>query len=150
MASSKQLQYQADPNKFDLVTHRWDNAGNLVAKNLYTLYIVEGASYYERPVNSGNLWYANNKPAGRVNLVFGTDGNISSKAFDFKAEHKEFVPPKTANEQLHYELEQTREQNAQLAAELEQIKRAQKPAAESPLAKAMSGTPSLTKKESQA
>lgn len=123
MASSKQLKYEADPNRFDLRTHIWDSQGTLVQKNLYRTYIMEGKQYFERPVNSGNLWFENNQPAGRVELTFNEDGKISSKKFNFGAPHQEYTPPLTGAEKIHYELEQERAKSAQLKAELEAIKK---------------------------
>ena len=118
---SKQLKYESDPNKFDLRTHVWDSQGNLTKKNLYRNYIMDGRSYFERPVNSGNLWFENNQPAGRVELTFNEAGHIIAKKFDFNAEHKEYKAPMTGAEKIHYELEQERAKTAQLKAELDAI-----------------------------
>ena len=48
---------------------------------------------YERPVNSGNLFYENNQPAGRVEVTRDAKGRIVGKEFDFTAKHKEFRTP---------------------------------------------------------
>ena len=65
MASARKsmMDQEMDPNKFDLRTHLFDNQGRLVKKNHYVLRVINGVSYYERPVNSGNLWFENNQPA---------------------------------------------------------------------------------------
>lgn len=125
MNPARKLQYVPDPNKFDMRTHVWDSQGNLVNKAPYRCYIMEGRQYFERPVNSGNLWFENNQPAGRVELTFGTNGKISSKRFDFEAAHKEYTAPLTGADALHYELEQAKEKNASLEAEIAQIKKEQ-------------------------
>lgn len=119
----KQIKYEADPNKFDLQVHRWDSQGNLVGKNPYRTFITDGKITYERPVNSGNLWFENNKPAGRVEIVFGENGKISSKEFKFGAPHKEYTEPLSGSDKVNYELEQTRAKNAALEAELALIKK---------------------------
>lgn len=123
MQPTRRLKYEPDPNKFDLRTHVWDSQGHLEAKNPYRAYIVDGSKYYERPVNSGNLWFENNQPAGRVELTFGKNGTIASKRFDFAAEHKDYAVPLEGAEKLHYELEQAREKNAQLEIELSAIRK---------------------------
>lgn len=122
MQTTRQLKYEPDPNKFDLRTHVWDAQGNLVSENLYRSFIIEGRQYFERPVNSGNLWFENNQPAGRVDLEFNEKGHIKNKTFHFDAPHKAYTAPLTGAEKLHFELEQQREENAALKAELEQIK----------------------------
>lgn len=121
MQPAKRIEYKPDPNKFDLVTHRWDSQGHLVAKNPYRTFIINGAQYFERPVNSGNLWFENNKPAGRVELTFNEKGHIATKEFKFDDAHKSFTAPLEGDEKLHFELEQVRAKNAQLEAELAAI-----------------------------
>jgi hypothetical protein len=130
MRPTKTLEYVSDPNKFDLQVHRWDNQGHLISKNPYRNFIIEGRSYYERPVNSGNLWFENNQPAGRVECTFNEKGHIATKKFDFDAPHKEWTAPLTGDAKIHFELEQAREQNAALAAELAAIKASKAPLAE--------------------
>ena len=115
---AKRLEYKPDPNKFDLCTHAWDAQGKLIRKNLYRAHIIEGRTYYERPVNSGNLWFENNQPAGRVNYEFGPSGKIAKKTFDFNAPHKDFVPELTGADKLAFELEQQRELNKKLQEQL--------------------------------
>lgn len=122
---TKRLEYKADPNKFDLRTHIWDAQGTLVSKNPYRSFIIEGRQYFERPVNSGNLWYENNQPAGRVELEFNDKGHIAKKTFDFAADHKDYVAPLTGHEKIHYELEHERSRVAQLEAELAMIRKEQ-------------------------
>lgn len=157
MQKTKRLEYVPDPNKFDLQTHRWDSQGNLVAKNPYRNHIINGNSYYERPVNSGNLWFENNQPAGRMELEFGEDGKISKKTLRLDAKHVDYTAPLKGDAAIHYELEQTRNKNAQLEAELAAIKGesakkaapAPAPVKPSPLAEIVSETvaaPTLTKR----
>lgn len=123
MNPAKRIEYVPDPNKFDLVTDRWDSQGNRILKNKYRSFIVEGRQVFERPVNSGNLWDEANKPAGRVECVFNDLGHISSKRFVFDAAHKEYVAPLTGDAKAHYELEQMRERNQALEAELASIRK---------------------------
>lgn len=124
--SAKKLAYVADPNKFDLRTHEWDAQGKLVKTNLYRSFIIDGRQYFERPVNSGNLWFENNQPAGRVEYVFGADGKIASKKFQFDQPHKDYKAPLSADEKMHYELEQERERNRALEAELAKLRSSSK------------------------
>lgn len=148
----RQLEYTPNPNKFDLRTHVWDNQGHLVRENLYRSFIVGGAHYFERPVNSGNLWLENNQPAGRVECKFNDKGHIISKAFDFTAPHKDFTAPLQGAAKVHYELEQERARSAQLEAELAQIRQEREaiqavrdgvPAAAGPIVQAATVTPTL-------
>lgn len=123
---SRQIQYQPDPNKFDLRTHVWDARGHLVSKNLYRSFIVEGTQYFERPVNSGNLWFENNQPAGRVELEFNDKGHIVRKTFRFDEPHKAYKAPLTGAEKLHFELEQARAKNEELLKQIEEMKAGKK------------------------
>ena len=126
-AARKQLEYTPDPNKFDLVTHRWDAQGKLVHFAPYRKFIQSGVEYYERPVNSGNLWYENNQPAGRVICEFNEKGHICSKAFDLSAQHVDYTPPLTGDQKLAAQLSTTMDENAALKAELAAIKKDREP-----------------------
>jgi uncharacterized small protein (DUF1192 family) len=111
-----------DPNKFDLITHHWNRQGQLTRTNLYIMYIIEGNKYFERPVNSGNLWHENNQPAGRVEKTFGPNGVVAKKSFDYKAPHKAYTPKLEGNDALKYQVEQERDRIAELERELAAIK----------------------------
>lgn len=121
MQSAKKLEYAPDPNKFDLRTHIWDAQGALVKKNLYTNHCVGGRSYFERPIKSGNLWYENNQPAGRVDYVKGPDGKLV-KNIDENAEHTVFTPQLEGDDALVYALEQEKNRSAALERELAEIR----------------------------
>lgn len=124
MSAKKHLEYVPDPNKFDLVVHRWNSQGIPVGNpNHYRLHNQNGNNYYERPVNSGNLWTEGNQPAGRVELTFGENGKIARKSFEFNAAHKEYVAPLTGDAKMHFENEQLKTKTAALEAELAQIKK---------------------------
>jgi len=120
----KMLDYSPDPNKFDLRTHIWDGQGQLVRKNLYTNHCVEGRNYFERPIHSGNLWYENNTPAGRVEYVNGV------KSIHEGAPHKEFTPIPDGDDALIHALEAEKARSADLAAELAAIKAEREPKVE--------------------
>lgn len=115
---SKTIQYQPDPNKFDLQVHKWDGQGRLVGKNPYRSFIIEGRQVFERPVGSGNLWLENNEPGGRVEYKVNAKGHIFDKRFDFDAPHKEWERPLEGDEKLHFELQQERARVAELEAKL--------------------------------
>lgn len=116
------IEYVPDPNKFDLMTHQWNGQGQLIRKNTYRGLIVEGRQYFERPVNSGNLWFENNKPAGRVEYRRDEEGRIIGKDFSFDAKHIDYVAPLTGADAMHAELEQERAKSAALEKELAAIR----------------------------
>lgn len=126
-----------DQPKFDLNTHSWDNRGRLRSKNMYRAHVVNGTYLFERPVNSGNLFYENNAPAGRVECKYGANGAIVGKTFNEKAEHKAYEAPISGDEKLHFENKTLHDQNVKLQAELEAIRaekaaKTDQPAAEMP------------------
>lgn len=102
---------------FDLVVqHRDSKSGRVVRENPYRMIAHEGVQYFERPKHSGNLWFLNGEPAGRME-----DGVIKRGAG-----HKEWTPPLTADQQLAQKVLNTEEENRRLKAELEQIHREKK------------------------
>lgn len=111
-----------DPKKFDLITHHWNRQGQLTRTNLYICYVLEGNRYYERPVNSGNLWNEGNTPAGRVEKLFNDEGVVIKKTFDFKAEHKAYTPKLQGDDALKYQVEQERSRAEAAEKELAAIK----------------------------
>lgn len=110
------------PNKFDLKVHHRTRKGHLIKVDPYNLYIDKGTHYYERPILSGNLFFENNAPAGRIERDFDKNGNIISEKFDFTAAHKEYVPPVTGAEKLAAENADLQAKYAQAQAELAAIK----------------------------
>jgi hypothetical protein len=132
-----QVQVQEVPeNKFDLITHRWDKQGNPLAKNPYRLHIRQGNYYFERPVNSGNLWLENNQPAGRIEI---RDGKKVFLVGEEAVPHKAYIAPLEGAEALQSELAEAKAQNEALLAELEAIRseKAKKSAPEGALAAAI-------------
>ena len=117
------LEYVPDPNKFDLVVDRWDGQGQRVGqRNTYRKYITsQHGELYERPVNSGNLWYENNQPAGRVHLEFNDKGHILKKEFKIGEQHLAYVAPPTGAAKMAAELAAERAKSAHLEAELRAI-----------------------------
>lgn len=133
MAQSKTIEYTSDPNKFDLIVHRWDTQGRPVGKpNHYRKFILGDKEVYERPLNSGNLWYENNEPAGRVELEFNDRGHIIKKEFKWGAEHIEYVAPLTGDAKVAAELASQKARADQLEAELKAIKAEQSKKVEKP------------------
>lgn len=112
-----------DPHTFDTRTHIFDNQGRLLKKNLYVLRVIDGEHLFERPVNSGNLWHANNQPAGRLVRRDQPDKNLGPWAIDRTAPHIEFTAPLTGDEALHYELEQERMKNTSMQEQFATIQR---------------------------
>lgn len=104
---------------FDLRTHTFDKRGRLKEKNLYRLHIQNGAHYYERPVDSGNLWTEGGEPTGRVEKIIDeSTGKAIGKTFDYKAAHKKYTAPLTGAEKLSFENEDLKAKNASILAEL--------------------------------
>lgn len=149
MNPAKRVAYEPDPNKFDLQVQAWNGQGQLIKANHYRQHIIGGTTYFERPVNSGNLWFENNQPAGRMEYTFGEDGKIAKKELRVGAPHVEYTKPLAGAEKVHFELEQAKARNAQLEAELAAIradsdKRAPKEVQN--MAPQTSSAPTLTKK----
>lgn len=148
-----QMQNPNQETKFDIRTHRFDHRGRLKSRNLHRVHVQNGTVLYERPVNSGNLFYENNQPAGRVEVVLDERGKIKSKKFDHSAMHKEFVAPLTGSEKLHFENQQLSAQLQAAMKELEAIKAEKAKNADvgttkenskaSPLEKAVAGAPEI-------
>ncbi len=141
--SGKRIEYKPDPSKFDLMVHRWDSQGNLIRANHYRSFIVDHSRYYERPINSGNLWSEANQPCGRVEYILDDEtGKIADKVFNFKAEHKDYVAPATGAALVALERDQAKAALAAAQAELAAIKGERQPD-DTPEAKA---APTLTKR----
>lgn len=110
-----------DPNRFDMITHETDARGRVRGTNLYRLHQKDGNSYFERPVDSGNLFYENNEPAGRVIVAKDKRGRIVGKKYDFDAAHVAFKKPIDAQTELEQKNMELEAKNAQLAKELAAI-----------------------------
>ena len=130
MPEAKQIQDNWPADKFDLRVQQWDARGRVKSVNPYRVHNQAGATYFERPVNSGNLWYEDNTPAGRVTVTRNEKGAIISKKFDHNAPHIAYSAPLSAEEQTHYENETLKAENAKLAAELAAIRSEQDKRAE--------------------
>lgn len=100
---------------FDLQTHETDRlTQKTTAVNLYRLHVINAVRYFERPVNSGNLWFENNKPAGRL---------TGPNQIDRAAAHIEFTPPPTGAERIARELVEAKKIALDAMVELEAIKK---------------------------
>ncbi len=109
---------QPQEEKFDLRTHRTDPiTGETKMVNQYRLHILNGVRYFERPVGSGNLWFENNQPAGRL-VGFTAQG----AKVDLTEAHKAYTPPPTGAERIAAELAAKDAALAQAHAELAAIK----------------------------
>ena len=57
---------EVEVKDFDLMVHHRDPAtGRVTKSNPYRLHCQGNKQYFERPINSGNLYWQNNQPAGR-------------------------------------------------------------------------------------
>ncbi len=115
-----------DPNKFDLRTHDFNARGLLRGKNAYRLHVVNGIQMFERPVNSGNLFYENNEEAGRVEYIRSDKNNkVIGKKFLNDAKHVAYKAPISGAEKLEMELAASQIKAEALQKELDAIKREQ-------------------------
>lgn len=145
MKPARKIQYEPDPNKFDLVTHQWDSQGQLVKHNPYRMFIRDGGEkLFERPLNSGNLWYENNQPAGRVICEFNEQGHIAKKEFKIGAAHIGYEKPLSGTEKIAAQLAATEQRAAELEAELAQIRAEQE--RKQPKVDVLDETPTLSKR----
>lgn len=112
---------QAEP-KFDLATHKRDKYGRVLQINPYRLHVIDGLKGFERPVGSGNLWYENNEPMGRLKEVVDEKTKKVTRSFEIGAPHVEYVPPLTADQKIAQENAEQKTKNAALESELAQLK----------------------------
>lgn len=110
-----------DPNKFDLRTHDFNARGQKVGANAYRLWSKDGVGYFERPVNSGNLFYENNEHAGRLTVTRDSKGRITGKKFLPEEQHTQYAAPLEGTEKLEHDLLAAKRANEQLVAELAAI-----------------------------
>ncbi len=102
--------------KFDLRTHATDPVTQQTSYiNGYRLHILSGIRYFERPVNSGNLWFENNKPAGR--LSYKVEDKAVKACVDGTAAHVAYVAPPSGAELIAGKLAQAETELAAIKAE---------------------------------
>lgn len=153
LQNGKTIMYEPDPTKFDLVVDRWDHEGRKIYHNPYRKFMRQDAGdVYERPKGSGNLWYENNQPAGRVQYEINEKGHIHNKKFLPDAPHVEYTPPATPLE-LSEALTESKAALAAAQAELAAIKREAAartaPAAPTEAGSAAKQAPSLSKPQAR-
>ncbi len=112
-----QGQMQAAQTKFDFQTHKFDANGNLVATDHYRLHNANGTSYYERPKFSGNLWFENNQPAGRIEYKIEGKKTVKHLLIGEEYPHLAYVKPLSGSEAIAAELAQAKAELAQIKAE---------------------------------
>lgn len=110
------------PEKFNLKTHHFDHRGRLLRRSPYRCHVIGGTQYFEQPVNSGNLFYENNAPAGRMEYTFNKKGKIETKKFVADAEHIAYEAPLTGIEKVHVENKSLVDEVSALKAELAAMK----------------------------
>lgn len=99
-----------------IVHERDPDTGRVVNINPYKLIVSKGERFFEWPKGSGNLWYENREPAGRMEQGLIIKG----------AEHKAWTPPETADQKLAREMASKDQQIEALQREINEIKREQK------------------------
>lgn len=110
-----------DPNKFDLTVHHRDRLGRVLKVVPYRLHVYEGRRLFERPVGSGNVWYENNEPAGRMEFTILGTGQ-QKKKWNEAAKHELWVPPVSEDARVSEENAKLQKANEQLMQELENIR----------------------------
>lgn len=79
---------------FDLRTYIRDpKSGQVIKRQPYRLHhCAEHGEWFERPVNSGNCWFRNGQPAGRITYKTNDKG-ARSKVWEPEAQHVAWTPP---------------------------------------------------------
>jgi len=102
---------------FDLVVHKRDaKTGRVTQVQPYRMFSRDGIEYFERPKGSGNLFFRNNEPAGRM---------IEDKIKKGE-KHLEWAAPLNADQQLAQQHASQAQELAKVKAELEEMKREEK------------------------
>lgn len=104
-----------DPG-FNLQTHKWNSRGMLESVDHYRLHCIRGTQYFERPVNSGNVFYKSGDAAGRI-VRSGTNFSV-----DHDAKHEAYTAPPTGAEKVAKELAHKSSEVERLEAELNAIR----------------------------
>lgn len=108
---------------FDLVVHKRDaKTGKVKAVSPYRLFTINGIQYFEKPKGSGNVFFKSGDKAGRIEWT--KDGK--SMRVDEKAEHKEWKPAISADEQASAVMAAKDLEIEKLRKEVAAIKREQK------------------------
>lgn len=109
---------------FDLkVTIRDPKTGGIIAKNPYRLHIQGGSKFYERPVNSGNVYTEDGEPAGRCKPKFNKkSGKQEGVEILPEAEHEAWTAPVTADQAVANQLVSQSNELEALKLELASIK----------------------------
>jgi hypothetical protein len=120
-----------DAQGFDLRTHIKDaKTGRLLRVQPYTLHIIRGDKYFERPPKSGNLFYESGEAAG---VMIGGDvklGQAHSAYVEPITNERTFPGVVSENEALRAELAALKaEKEKEVPAEAAKRTEAQKPAA---------------------
>lgn len=107
--------------KFNLQTHFFNSRGQLTKTNPYRLFVNAGVKLFERPKNSGNIFYENGEPAGRVEFVKDAKGR-TTREINHDAAHIEYRAPLVGAEKLYAEMDEMKKANASILAELQAIR----------------------------
>ena len=145
LENGKTIVYTSDPTKFDLVVDRWDNAGRKIYHAPYRKFMrKDEGDVYERPVGSGNLWYENNQPAGRIEYKVNEKGHIHDKKFLIGAAHAEYTAPPTPAD-MHEALVQSQAELEAAKREIAALRKEQSARAEGMKPQDVKTPPTLTK-----
>jgi len=99
-----------------IVHYRDDKTKRVVKTNSFRCIAHKGVRFYEWPKGSGNLWWENQEPAGR----------LSDKGEPIQgAAHVEWAPPPTQDEAVASQFKAMEMENKRLMLELSAIKKEQ-------------------------
>lgn len=127
-AQAAQVQYEQENGPqpgFDLRTLvRDERSGEILKNEPYTLHNEGGIEYFESPKGSGNLFYRNGEPAGRIEFpkVDKQGRRVGKGEIKLGEEHKEFEKPLDANADLFAQNKALSARNAEIERELAALK----------------------------
>lgn len=99
-----------------LIVHSRDTKTNRVVEaNPFRVIVEKGTRFYEWPKSSGNLWYENRMPAGRLE-----DGGVIRGA-----KHAKWAAPVTEDQKVGQQNAALVQENKKLMSELASIKQEQ-------------------------
>lgn len=108
------------PGKFDTRVQIRDKHGEVVHMQPYTCHVLDGSKYFERPKQSGNVFYEDGSPAGRVTRTL--NGNKAALKFDEGAAHIAMKTPVDEKRELADQLQAAKDELAAIKKEQAELK----------------------------
>lgn len=112
--------------QFDLRTHiRHPKTGVLERTNHYRLFCEGSEQFFERPKYSGNLFYMNNEPAGRIVQTKNPTTGKTRNEIKRGEPHVDYIPPATRDQVIAKQLVQKDDEIRALQAKLAALEQEQ-------------------------